>query len=87
MATDKITSEIQDQVTQEEIDNLLKIGDLISAKNQQQKSLVDEIHEAILDSGKLTLKEWTDFRASLKEIEELIPHIDLIINLLKKNRK
>ena len=33
------------------------------------------------NSGKLKLKEWHTLRRKLQEIEELIPHIDLIIRL------
>ena len=40
-----------------------------------------EIRTAILDSGKLSLTDWRKLRTKLREIERLIPHIDLIIEL------
>ena len=69
-------------ISQDEIDDLLAIADFI--ENQDSKdghSLIDELKSAILDSGKLKLKEWHILRRKLHEIEELIPHIDLIIRL------
>ena len=69
-------------VSQAEIDDLLTIAEFI--ENQDKKaghSLIEEIKSAVLDSGKLTLKEWHTLRRKLHEIEELIPHIDLIIRL------
>lgn len=68
-------------VTQQEIDQLLRIGDLISEQGGDKNSLADEIRNAILDSGKLTLEEWRSLRHRLQEIEELIPHIDFIVEL------
>jgi hypothetical protein len=70
-------------LSQDEVNDLLTINGFISAKTEQ-KSLIDEIKDAILDSGKLELSEWKSLRARLKEIEELIPHIDLIIQLKAK---
>ncbi len=68
-------------ISQDEMDQLLQINDFISETNDKQRSLVSEIKSAILDSGKLKLSEWKSLRVRLSEIEVLIPHIDLIINL------
>jgi hypothetical protein len=67
-------------LTQKEINDLLAINDLIS-NEKENKSLVDEIKYALLNSGELTLRDWKTLRNRLKEIEELIPHIDMIIKL------
>ncbi len=66
-------------VSQQEIDDLLRISDLIA--EQDGDKLADEIRNAILDSGKLSLDEWVSLRQRLQEIEQLIPHIDFIIKL------
>jgi len=68
-------------VSQAEVDELLNIHDLIEGKRESQRSLIDEIKEAILDSGKLTVEEWRSLRDRIREIETLIPHMDLIIKL------
>lgn len=70
-------------LSQDEINDLLTINGFIS-EGKEQKSLIDEIRSAILDSGKLQLAEWKSLRTRLKEIEKLIPHIDLIIELKQK---
>lgn len=70
-------------LSQEEVDRLLTINGFIRA-GAEKSSLIDEINDAILDSGKLSLDEWKSLRARLKEIEKLIPHIDLIIELKHK---
>lgn len=67
-------------LSQDEVNDLLTIGGFIS-KDKSHKSLIDEIKDAILDSGRLELAQWKSLRARLHEIEELIPHIDLIIQL------
>ena len=67
-------------ISQEELDNLLHINELIGT-DREQRSLIDELKKAILDSGKLQLSEWKSLRKKLSEIEQLIPHIDLIISL------
>ena len=67
-------------VSQDEIDNLIGISDFIREEDGGH-SLADEIRDALLDSGKLTLDEWRSLRDRLREIEELIPHIDFIIDL------
>lgn len=72
-------------ISQDEINDLLTIGGFIS-DNKDDKSLIFEIKNAILDSGKLSLREWRSLRARLKEIEKLIPHIDLIIELKGKQK-
>lgn len=70
-------------ITQTELDDLLHINELI--ETDDNKSLICELKHAILDSGKLSLIQWQTLRDQLREIEELIPHIDLIIKL-KKDR-
>ena len=65
---------------QDELDQLLRSGGLL-AEDAGQRSLIDELNDAILDSGRLSLKEWRALRGRLKVIERLIPHIDLIIEL------
>ena len=70
-------------LSQEEINDLLTINGFIS-EGKESKSLIEEIKDAILDSGRLQLSEWKSLRARLKEIERLIPHIDLIIDLKQK---
>lgn len=70
-------------ISQEEINDLLTLGGFIS-DTTEKKSLIDEIKDALLDSGKLSLREWKSLRARLHEIEDLIPHIDLIIKLKSK---
>lgn len=70
-------------LSQAELDKLLHINDFLD--QQKDDSLVGEIKQAILDSGKLELKQWQALRNQIKEIEELIPHIDLIIKLKKED--
>lgn len=70
-------------LSQDELNDLLAINGFISEEGEK-KSLIDEIRSAILDSGRLQLAEWKSLRARLKEIEKLIPHIDLIIELKQK---
>ena len=67
-------------LTQKEINDLLAINELIDDK-KENKSLVDEIKYALLNSGELSLRDWKSLRAQLKELEELIPHIEMIIKL------
>lgn len=69
----------QEILSQEDLDQLLHINEFI--EQNEQNSLVSELKEAILDSGKLELEQWQVLREHIKEIEELIPHIDLIIKL------
>ena len=71
-------------ISQADIDNLLHINEFI--EQQQNNSLVSELKQAILDSGKLELTQWQALRRHIQEIEELIPHIDLIIKLKKENK-
>jgi len=73
-------------IDQGEIDNLLAIAEFIDTKNDNQNSLIEEVKSAILDSGKLRLKDWHTLRKCLCEIEDLIPHIDLIIKLKEQRR-
>jgi hypothetical protein len=70
------------QLDQVELDQLLRInGFLEEDAGDGRNSLIDEIKDAILDSGKLSLPEWKALRARLRDIESLIPTIDLIIQL------
>jgi len=77
MATDK---EVE-ILSQADLDELFSINEFIG--KQDKHSLVSELKMAILDSGKLELEQWRLLRVQLREIEELIPHIDLIIKLKK----
>jgi len=68
-------------LSQADLDDLLRINEFIEQKDEN--SLVSEVKRAILDSGKLEINQWESLRAHIREIEELIPHIDLIIKLKK----
>jgi hypothetical protein len=70
-------------ISQDDIDSLLRINEFIEPNDEN--SLVEELKQAILDSGKLELNQWKSLRDHLGEIEALIPHIDLIIKLKKEN--
>ena len=73
-------------LSQADLDDLLRINEFI--EQHDEKSLVSELKRAILDSGKLELDQWQQLRSQIKEIEQLIPHIDLIIKLkLESNLK
>jgi hypothetical protein len=77
----------KNNIDQSELDQLLHIsGFLTEDVPGGKKSIIDEIQDAMLDSGKLSLREWRALRERLREIERLIPHIDLIIHL-KSQRK
>ena len=81
-------NEVDANLSQEEIDRLLSISGFIGdTGSSDRKSLIDEIKDAVLDSGKLSLDQWLGLRDRLKEIERLIPHIDLIIELKQKLKK
>ncbi|MFD2164727.1 hypothetical protein ACFSJY_00480 [Thalassotalea euphylliae] len=69
-------------ISQEELDSLLHINEFLEQKKDD--SLVSEIKQAILNSGKLELKQWQALRTQIREIEELIPHIELIIKLKRE---
>jgi len=73
---------IEEIISQDDIDSLLRINEFIEPDDEN--SLVAELKQAILDSGKLELQQWQSLRAHLGEIESLIPHIDLIIKLKKE---
>ena len=80
--------EVEANLSQEELDRLLSISGFIADSNaSDRKTLIDEIKCAILDSGKLSLDEWMGLRDRLKEIERLIPTIDLMIDLKQKLKK
>ncbi len=70
-------------LNQRELDELLLLNGFLEDDQPGggKSSLIDEIKDAILDSGKLRLGEWRALRARLSEIERLIPTIDLIIEL------
>ncbi len=70
-------------ISQDEMDSLLT--GFVSEDTDDSQNLIDEIHQAILDSGQLSLMQWVKLRERLREIEELIPHIDLIIKLKSKS--
>jgi tRNA C32,U32 (ribose-2'-O)-methylase TrmJ len=69
-------------ISQQDLDNLLHLNEFI--EQHDKHSLVAELKRAILDSGKLELEQWRLLREQLREVEELIPHIDLIIKLKKE---
>lgn len=69
-------------ISQADLDNLLRINEFI--EQVDENSLVSELKQAILDSGKLEIRQWEVLRDHIREIEELIPHIDLIIKLKKE---
>ncbi len=69
----------QEIISQADLDQLLHINEFIGQNDKN--SLVSELKQAILDSGKLEIEQWQSLREHIKEIEELIPHIDLIIKL------
>ncbi len=81
------TTEKANLISQEEIDELLRIHDLISDEREEALSIIDEIKDAILDSGKLTLVQWKSLRKRIKEIETLTPSIDLIIQLKEQRER
>ena len=76
-------------VTQSEVNEMLRIHEIINPDDQgfSTPSLLDEIKNAILDSGKLKLEEWKSLRDKIREIEELIPHMDMIIQLKEQQER
>jgi hypothetical protein len=72
-------------ISQAELDQLLHINEFI--EQHDNNSLVSELKQAILDSGKLELAQWEVLREHIREIEALIPHIDLIIKLKKETQQ
>ncbi|MEW6989528.1 hypothetical protein AADZ91_02465 [Colwelliaceae bacterium 6441] len=72
-------------ISQVELDNLLRISEFI--EQGDENSLVSELKKAILDSGKLEINQWESLRDHIREIEELVPHIDLIIKLKKEKKR
>ncbi|MEW6983706.1 hypothetical protein AAD001_13725 [Colwelliaceae bacterium 6471] len=77
-----VKNDEQQIITQADLDCLLHINEFIEQRDND--SLVSELKHAILDSGKLQLAQWQALREHLREIEDLIPHIDLIIKLKKE---
>ena len=73
---------VENIISQDDIDSLLRINEFIELDDKN--SLVEELKQAILNSGKLELRQWQSLRAHLREVEALIPHIDLIIKLKKE---
>ncbi|GAA6170378.1 hypothetical protein NBRC116592_00480 [Colwellia sp. KU-HH00111] len=74
--------EVDNLISQDDLDSLLRINEFIQLDDKN--SLVEELKQAILDSGKLELRQWQSLRGHLREVEALIPHIDLIIKLKKE---
>ncbi len=72
---------IEEIINQDEIDNLLRVANFVKKSSKSKHNFIGEIKAAVLDSGKLNIDEWKSLRSGLKEMEELIPHIDLIIKL------
>jgi hypothetical protein len=68
-------------LSQDQIDELMQLSEFISSKKGATRQLIREMRSAILDSGKLSLGEWRGLRNSLREIEELLPVIEMIIKL------
>lgn len=77
-------STIPATISQEEVDRLLRLSGFLADDDGTHRSLIDEIEEAILDSGKLSLPEWITLRSRLREVERLAPTIDLMIALKQK---
>ena len=75
-------AKVEEIISQDDIDSLLRINEFI--EHDDENSLVEELKQAILDSGKLELYQWQALRDQLHEIEQLIPHIDLILKLKKE---
>jgi hypothetical protein len=85
-----VTQNPENTLDQNELDQLLLINGFLDEANATEggkKSLIDEIRNAILDSGKLSHREWKALRERLREIEQLIPTIDLIIELKARRRE
>lgn len=78
-----------DTLDQTELDQLLLLNGFLDGEQAEgkKKSLIDEIRDAILDSGKLSHREWKALRERLREIEGLIPTIDLMIELKSRRRE
>lgn len=74
----------EEVISQEDLDKLLHIDEFIN--NIGKDSLVSELERAILNSGKLELSEWKVLREHISKIEDLIPHIDLIIRLKSEQK-
>ncbi len=77
-------AESDNALAQSELDDLLRIHGLLGEGDKNGVALIDELENAILDSGKLQLAQWRALRDKLKAIERLIPHIDLIIELRER---
>lgn len=81
------SSDSSDLIRQSDLDDLLRINGFLADEGKGSgRNLIDELQEAILDSGKLSLPQWRDLRDRLREIERLIPHIDLIIQLRERRK-
>jgi len=77
-------SEPDNVLAQQELDDQLRIHDLIAEGEKIGTALVDELENAILDNGKLSLAQWRALRDKRKAIERLVPHLDLIIELRER---
>jgi hypothetical protein len=72
-------------LSQDQIDELMQLSEFIGSKKGATRQLIREMRSAILDSGKLSLGEWKGLRNGLREIEELLPVIDMIIKLKEQD--
>lgn len=70
---------------QSDIEELFKLSEFIQSRKDKNNSLLQEIKRCILDSGKLSGLEWEQLRDNLRDIEQMIPTIDLIIKLKSEN--
>lgn len=72
---------------QSDIEQLFKLNEFIQSREDKKHSLLEEIKRCILDSGKLSLAEWESLRQNLREIENVIPTIDVIISLKREQEQ
>jgi hypothetical protein len=74
-----------DVISQDQIDQLMHLNEFIGSKKGATRQLIREMRSAILDSGKLSVDEWKNLRKGLREIEELLPVMDMIITLKERH--
>jgi len=48
--------------------------------------IIEQFYQAILDPKGLSLDEWLGIQESIKEIERLAPHIELIVRLRREKK-
>lgn len=56
----------------------------LNAEKPPKYQIIGKFYEAILDPKGLSLDEWLGIQESIKEIERLSPHIELIVRLRKE---